>query len=287
MSNGAQGYEPEVLEHLHQVELEILEGIAAVCAANGITWFLDGGTALGAARHQGFIPWDDDMDIGMPRSDYDRFCELAPSELPRTLRLDTPQNTPQMAGHFAKVCHRDSVFATAETIDAGYDQGIFVDIFAYDRVFDDAEQRAKQYADAKTAVRKKYLWFSGNINVPDKGLKGAAEKLACRVAHRAVRAGSSVEKLNDDFLAAALAANPDGAPLEPEHLCTELAYPYLEPVRYDDIVPVATASFEGREYPVPRNIDTYLTAMYGDWRTLPPEEDRRNHKPQRLSFPKM
>ena len=71
-------YEDGQLRRLQAVELGMLLEIGRVCAELNIEWFLDSGTALGAARHQGFIPWDDDIDVGMLRADYDRFLEEAP-----------------------------------------------------------------------------------------------------------------------------------------------------------------------------------------------------------------
>lgn len=72
----------EALHKLQAEELDVLLAISELCEKNDITWFLISGTALGAARHQGFIPWDDDIDIGMLREDYDRFLELASDGLP-------------------------------------------------------------------------------------------------------------------------------------------------------------------------------------------------------------
>ena len=74
-------YEQATLRRLQMMELEILEAIDSVCREHGITYFLDSGTVLGARRHGGFIPWDDDIDLGMPREDYERFLEVAPVAL--------------------------------------------------------------------------------------------------------------------------------------------------------------------------------------------------------------
>lgn len=83
----------KVLRKLQLTELEILDVISCFCKERGISWFMDSGTCLGAVRHGGFIPWDDDIDIGMLREDYDVFCEAAARELPDGYSLHTPLNT--------------------------------------------------------------------------------------------------------------------------------------------------------------------------------------------------
>lgn len=76
-------YTPEQLKQLQKVEFEILEVISEICDKHNITWWLEGGSALGAMRHQGFIPWDDDVDLGMLYEDYVRFLEIAPPRIAR------------------------------------------------------------------------------------------------------------------------------------------------------------------------------------------------------------
>ena len=75
-------YPEGALERLQKEELKILEVIDSICRKHGLTYFIDAGTTLGAVRHGGFIPWDDDADVGMPYEDYKKFCEIAPHELP-------------------------------------------------------------------------------------------------------------------------------------------------------------------------------------------------------------
>ena len=96
-------YERETLRRLQLAELGILQAIDEACAKLGIPYFLDGGTALGAVRHGGFIPWDDDADIGMLRPDYERFLVEAPALLGSRFTVASPRTHPAMAGMFAKV----------------------------------------------------------------------------------------------------------------------------------------------------------------------------------------
>lgn len=159
----------EALKKLQLNELEILKTIAALCDEHGIAWFIDAGTLLGAARHQGFIPWDDDIDIAMLRSDFDRFIEVARGHLPDGYSLHTFGNTPGFAGMFAKVYRDGTVFATRETQEAGCDQGIFVDIFPYDFLEPDERIEAKQRRTAKLWQSASYLWHSKTIVVPHGG----------------------------------------------------------------------------------------------------------------------
>ena len=133
----------EALLHLQAAELKILDAIASLCFKFNINWWLDGGTCLGAMRHGGFIPWDDDIDIGMMRSDYERFCELAPRELQSGFSLHNSRNTDSYAAMFSKVYMDGTRFENQEGRDAGSAMGIFVDIFPYDNLYIDAKLRAR------------------------------------------------------------------------------------------------------------------------------------------------
>lgn len=94
--------------HLQMVELRILLAIDRVCAENKIDYFLDSGTMLGAARHQGFIPWDDDVDIAMPRDSYARFLSIGQEALGPRLFVQTRRTDPKAPFSFAKVRMNDT-----------------------------------------------------------------------------------------------------------------------------------------------------------------------------------
>lgn len=268
------------LKRLQETELEILDAVSGFCEKNGIVWFMDSGTTLGAARHQGFIPWDDDIDIGMLRADYDRFLELAENGLPEGFSLHTPRNTPGYAGMFAKVYKGGTKFYTAETMEAGCDQGIFVDVFPYDQLAEDPAVRRRQLSNAGKWQRVSYLYHAKSITVPHKGALGACERLACRVLHALARAATNPESIVRHYETSVL--SEDDAELG----ATLISFPWpnVDGFPRDMLVPTSTLSFEGREFPAPGRWEAYLETMYGDWRQLPAEEDRRTHLPLLIDF---
>ena len=275
-------YQQETLRRLQLVELEVLLAIDAVCKEYGITYFLAAGTALGAKRHGGFIPWDDDIDIGMLRKDYDRFLEVAPAALGDSFTVADPESDDRLAGLFVKVWKNRTKFFTDETLDAGIDQGVFVDIFPYDRVASDASVRKAQLRSCLKWQHLSYLYHSKAINVPHKGGVGAVEKGACCIAHALLKTLLSPAKIRDKFLASALSAQKDDSSRD---LACMNYNPQQRIFAEEVLVPPKALEFEGHEFPAPADIERYLCTLYGDaWSQLPPEEQRRNHAPKVLDL---
>ena len=268
------------LRKLQETELEILLVVADFCEEHDITWFLEGGTALGAARHQGFIPWDDDVDIAMLREDYDRFCALAETGLPAGYSLHTARNTPGCASLFAKVYKDGTRFENRETREAGHRQGIFVDVFPYDRLPADPARRHREISRASLAQRLSYLYHARSVSVPHAGVLGFLERLVCRAAHAVLRATVRDPVVFQDRYDAVVAEERDGLSEE----CLTLVWPNMRPVETCRILPPSTAAFEGHELPVPRDLEFYLENMYGDWRQIPAPGDRHTHLPLLLDF---
>lgn len=271
----------QALKRLQKAELSMLLAISDVCEAEGISWWMDSGTALGAVRHGGFIPWDDDIDIGMLRSDYDRFLEVAPRLLPEGFSLHTARDTKGFAPLFAKVFLNGTRFETQETREAGLRQGIFVDVFPYDFLYEDSSRRKAQISSAVNAQRKSYIYHAKSINVPHGGFLGACESLGCRVMHALERLTiKNPAVLQDEFDANVPVEGEQGV----SNLILSLVWPQMEPLAVADYLPCESAVFEGHELPVPHNVEKYLTAMYGDWRQPPAPEDRHTHLPLLLDF---
>ena len=132
--------ERELLRKVQLTQLEIAKEIRRVCEENDIPYFLTCGTLLGAVRHQGFIPWDDDMDVGMLRENYEKFCRIAPEKLKPEYCWQTWYTDPNYALPFGKVRKRGTLYLEAKSHRLA-ENGFYVDIFPYDAVSPDAEQR--------------------------------------------------------------------------------------------------------------------------------------------------
>ena len=123
-------YKEQQLRACQLKQLSILEEIDRICQKHQIGYWLDGGTLLGAVRHKGFIPWDDDIDIAMRQEDLERFIAIAPKELREGLFLQTPQNEPQAKEPIVKVRDLNSFYVEgADNFAADYQKGLYVDIF--------------------------------------------------------------------------------------------------------------------------------------------------------------
>ncbi len=151
MINYFSKYDPATLERLHQVQLEILKDADALCRKHGLNYFVSGGTAIGAIRHQGFIPWDDDIDICFPRADYEKFMQFAEQEMADKYDLLTPLNTAGYTLMFGRMSKKGTVFVADTDKQCTYKPGIFIDLFPYDKVPIDKKLRRKQ-------IRKAWIW---------------------------------------------------------------------------------------------------------------------------------
>ena len=127
-----QKYNPEgsILRRHQMRMLEMLETIDAICKKHHIPYWLSSGTLLGAARHKGFIPWDDDLDIELLRKDYLKLMEILPQELPDNLVLQNNETDPNYIFIFAKVRDRNSYMEEYGSYDRIFkERGIYIDIF--------------------------------------------------------------------------------------------------------------------------------------------------------------
>ncbi len=129
-------YTLDELRQLHEVLYEILGEIIRICDKHRIPFFVIGGTAIGALYDQAILPWDDDVDIGMKREDYNRFLEVAPKELGKDYFLSWIGTDSHSPYYFAKVKKNNTLFVEGLFKNVPMHQGIFIDIFPFDRIPD-------------------------------------------------------------------------------------------------------------------------------------------------------
>lgn len=125
----------EDLEHLQKVLLLMLKELDGVCKKNGINYMLGGGSCLGAIRHKGFIPWDDDVDLNMTREDYTRFKTIFKNELGGSYDLQTPETTKGYGLAFVRLRKKGTIFRSRDDYDSKLENGIYIDIFIIENTY--------------------------------------------------------------------------------------------------------------------------------------------------------
>lgn len=143
------------MKELWAIELDLLSEIERVCKKYKLTYWANGGTMLGAVRHHGFIPWDDDIDIMMPRKDYNKFCNVAKKEFAYPYFLQTEYSDPTSFRTHAQLRNSATTCILINEIrQASFNQGVFLDIFPIDRIPDNKDDFEKLKADAKKEYEK-------------------------------------------------------------------------------------------------------------------------------------
>ena len=167
-----KGYSDEDLNRLHKELLTILEEIVRICGILDIKCFVTGGTAIGAHYFQGFVKWDDDIDLGMRREDYEKFNENAPSLVSDGFFVQCLETEPDTPFYFTKVRKDGTLFVQKEYKDVKMHQGIFVDIFPYDNIPDNRflakiHRRWVQYCQGSFLRRQlKQAILEGQASLP-------------------------------------------------------------------------------------------------------------------------
>ena len=250
------------LEDIKRIEMEILVDIDAFCSDRGIRYSLCGGTLLGAVRHKGYIPWDDDIDIMMPRSDYDRFVKTYSSRDNYVLDLGA---SPDYIEHFTKVI-RKGTFLEHTTLGRRL-WGVNIDIFPVDGVPDDGGV----YADTLRSLHRKVEYLFPYYRFVSKNkLLWFAKYCLKRLIRPTTDSVKSLKERMNRMVRNQLPENSPGS-------CEVFDDFRIIPLESGIFFDCTDIEFEGRSFQAIRNADAYLSAMYGDYMTLPPEDQRISH----------
>lgn len=264
-----------VLQDLHKVEIEILDEIDRICRKNNINYCLVGGTLLGAVRHGGFIPWDDDLDVAMPRNDYEKFIDVCKNELSDDFYLHSIETDKTYWLPFIKIRKKYTIFEEKNTAGLGCKTGIYVDIFPLDdaTVIDSSKKRfVTQVIKEISALylfkigfykrhycrpfRKAIYWFMSMIPTVE------LHKIQNRL----------MKRYNGDFSKYFINYGSNYSPIK-------------QTMPKETYIPFKEISFEGKMYFAPNDTNYYLKRIYGEnYMELPPVEKRITHNPEKLVF---
>lgn len=275
-------YESEFKGKLREaqlLELNILKEVDSICNSYGIVYWLDGGTLLGAVRHGGFIPWDLDVDIAMPRADYQRFLSIASEKLPAHLTLQTRENEPAL-GYFGVPCRiRDLNSILIQPYDKRMRRrfkynGVFIDIWPIDKYRKSIWGLIIDYGlkGAYMASSLFYLRF-GNFYLPDATKRNLKNRIK-----------SFITRFEDPFYSEKWLIKFNKL-LQPRIRASQkitnnfkIGYGFdnifYKVYSNDEIYPLRKIKFEDSCFFAPNNYNSLLKIYYGDYMTLPDENKR-------------
>ncbi len=274
-------YSQEEIRKLQLIEVDALKAIIAVCDKLSIEYFLIGGTCLGAIRHDGFIPWDDDIDVGMTRDDYNRFLLEAPRLLDERFFLQTPFTEKNAQYSYSKLRVNGTTFMEYSNRKVIMHQGVYCDIFPFDEVPDDDVENIKQFREVTRLNNLLYYRQVPDVASAPDSLKEWFRYIIRYAYHILLKVFVRKEKIIKKVSALAERYNGTG---QSAMACLNFPVRKKEYILISDLYPLSKHVFEGIEANVPNNTDVYLTTHYGDWRSLPPEKDRVGHRPFRIEL---
>ena len=258
----------ETMKKVWAVELELLEQFQCICRKYGLKYFAIGGTLLGAVRHKGFIPWDDDIDVGMLREDYDRFLEVCEAELSEPYRLVTPLNDACYRAH-AQLRHCKTTGYPVTDEGLSCNKGIFIDIFPLDGVAESKAAFAFQMLQMKALNRilVNYYYFDSVHTDPP---------FYKRLFHRAVcglmkTVGVTKVYACYDRIAARYSKQPTARLGELSILFNDTRYHW----RREVFAGTEELAFEHMTITAPEGWNEFLTVTFGDYEKIPENKKER------------
>lgn len=258
----------EQMLKLRNVELNILRNFIEVCGKLDISYFVIQGTLLGAVRHHGFIPWDDDIDVGMLREDYTRFLQYGQSLLLKQYFLQTHYSDPMYPHGFAKIRDCSTAFVETSCKNIKMNHGIYIDIFPFDYYPDNTV--------AQTVFELKKLILRYRIR-DSMFIPSDKQKNMKNLVRYILKRGS---KLLYPSLSAALDAQDDlyqRTKHGKNRINNGSPWGKKECIPNEWLNGITTLDFEGIPVNAPCFYKEYLTHVYGDYMTLPPPEKRIPH----------
>ena len=247
--------------------LDMLAFFHDYCISNNLVYYTLGGTTLGAIRHQGFIPWDDDVDVGMPRKDYEKLLKIFPQNNQKYIIESTNSKDQHFCYSFAKLYNTETTLI--ENVKNPIKRGIYIDIFPLDGAGNTEEEAKKAYAPI---ARRKILLNLRTIKINSNRAfhKNVLLKMVQIIPNSIINEKKLCQKIDKlskryDYDSSTIVGNYSGA------------WGIKEIMSKSYFGTPTLHKFETIEVFVQENYDAYLTHQYGDWRKLPPKEKQVSH----------
>lgn len=273
-------YTEEELARLHDVLYEILAEIKRVCEKLDIPYFIQGGSAIGAFFFEKILPWDDDIDVGLTRENYNRFIKEAPKELGDDFFLQNLDSEPHTLYYFCKMMKRGTLFQEKDLLGLPVQQGIFIDIFPYDKVPDNMKlqkvhREVCNFFNCAFMAKEQWRWkHFGTCAIDHPTNRGPIPCLLTRITTVLMTKRTILKVLN------ALLSMFNSKTTEYYNM---VLYP-RDHIAVADVEHLQETSFGPLVVPVPDHVETYLKHHYPRLRKYIPKEEQVNHHPYELSF---
>ncbi len=263
---------------LQLLQLKIALEVKRICDKYSIPYFLDCGSLLGTVRHQGFIPWDDDMDMGFLRENYDLFIEAAKQDLNEEFCLQTWETDADFPQPYAKICLKNTVYQEKKgSVQLGKYNGIFIDIFPYDNIADNKCARKlngimRKIISHTLMIKCGYKVWEGESRL--KLIKFLPFICISRFTTKDVlkKYFNKLARMYQNVMTEEVGIEDGGITLH-WHIKRNVLEELME------------GQFEGKTFTIPVDYDVYLKQVYGNYMELPPEDKRWiGHAIEHLDF---
>lgn len=254
------------VDELHAVELRMLDFIVKICDQHQIKYFLIGGSLLGAVRHQGFIPWDDDIDVGFLRSDYEKFILVANEATKNThFRVVTDLSNNDYGFSFGKIVDTNTFVQEPQNLPNTAVNEVYVDLFQFDRLPEKHSQQKRQYLQYK--FWNKMIFDRLNYGNPDRGVKLWRDHLLDNMTKRYTI--DQMKQFRLSVMTKYEAINYTNF----VNISSQYGF-NKELLTIKESMDLIDVPFESLTVKIPKHYDAILKRMYGNYMELPSKEKR-------------
>ena len=268
-------YDDETLKHLQQVEFKILKYFIEICEEHDLTYFLYAGTLLGAIRHQGFIPWDDDIDVIMFRQDFEKLNEILENDIDEKYRFFNVLNEETYHYTWGRLTLKNTLFKEWWGDQVDYTPNIFIDIFILDNV---PRNKFKKFFHKWTSFSLNMLTSYAILKYKnDSKLKEIIQHTIYYILKVLPISSNTIKKKCVDSFSKYQHEDCDEVCDFPSENMMQMSFK-------TDWLPLKRAKFEDIEANIPNNYDKILRMDFNEYMELPPEESRFNPAPEEIDF---